>query len=419
MTVMRVRVRSTACALALALAMSGCGREKLTDYDAELAQIDRELATLDLKGAGMPATASSTVLMQLAYQRYRRASLTGLPRDAEAAADSVQRAMHVLGPDADLCLLEANLDARGHRWADAQRALSRAPSLENSPQGRLLRADWDLQDGRYAQASAAYAAALERDRTWDGLARLAFLKGLTGDVAGADALYAEAEEEITAKDMRSYAWIRLQRGLLQFSHGRYAEAAKHYDRAARAFSGDWLVDDHVAELLAAQGRFDEAIAMYGRVVERVPRPDLQQRLGDLYAFMGDHTRAAHWHDAALDGYLRSVARGEVQYFHHLASFYSDVRPDSAEAVKWARRDLALRGAYAALDGMAWALYRAGRLAESRELMARALASGVQDAHIDAHAAAISFAAGEPEEGRRLLTRAAAINPGYENFHAHR
>jgi tetratricopeptide (TPR) repeat protein len=404
-------IRLDAAALIVAVAVTGCARERPTDYDVELGQIDRELASLKADASAAP--------LQVAYQHYRRASLSGLPADAEAADDSVERAIRLLGPTSDLCLLKANLDAREHRWADAQRTLARAPDLDGSPQGRLMRADFDLQDGRYAQARSAYAEALRRDRTWDGLARLAYLTALTGDLSGADALYAEAEEEITAKDMRAYAWVLLQRGLLQFSHGRYAEALAHYTRARRAYSGYWLVDDYLAELLAAQGRFDEAEAMYARIAERVPRPDLQQRLGDLYAFMGDLPRAARWHDAALDGYLKSAARGEVQYFHHLAAFYTDVRPNGTEAVKWARRDLALRGGYAALDAMAWALFREGRVAEARELMARALASGVQDAHVDAHAAEINFAAGQPEEGRRLLARAAATNPGYENFHIHR
>lgn len=37
-----------------------------------------------------------------------------------------------------------------------------------------------------------------------------------GDRSGADQLYLEAEDEITVKEMRSYAWVELQRGVLDF-----------------------------------------------------------------------------------------------------------------------------------------------------------------------------------------------------------
>ena len=43
------------------------------------------------------------------------------------------------------------------------------------------------------------------------------------DPAGAERLYVEAQEGLTAKEMRSYAWLELQRGLLDLDAGRHAE----------------------------------------------------------------------------------------------------------------------------------------------------------------------------------------------------
>jgi hypothetical protein len=65
------------------------------------------------------------------------------------------------------------------------------------------------------------------------------------------------------------------------------------------------------------------------------------------------------------------------------------------------------------------LYRAGRFEEAYKVSRTALASGVKDAHLLFHAAMIHLAAGRTDAGKDLLKKAGEINPGYENFHAHR
>src|SRR6185503_2828417 len=112
----------------------------------------------------------------------------------------------------------------------------------------------------------------EEERTWDKLARLAHFHFKMGDLEKADRLYDEAVDELTAKEMRHYSWLELQRGVLDLSRGHYGKARSHYERAERAYSGHWLVQEHVAELLGAEGKNDEAEAMYRRVIARVPRP---------------------------------------------------------------------------------------------------------------------------------------------------
>ena len=211
----------------------------------------------------------------------------------------------------------------------------------------------------------------------------------------------------------------MQRGRRELDRGRHDRAWVHYEQADRAYSGYWLVEEHVAELLGAQRKFDQAVALYQRALARAPRPELQHALGDLYLFIGEAERARPWHDRALAAYLESAGRGDVHYYHHLARFYADVRQDGAEAVKWARKDAELRPHFVTYDGLAWALYRRGEFAASLETMDKALASGVKDAHLFFHAGLISLAAGRTAEAKRFLQTVAEMNPGYENFHAHR
>ena len=60
---------------------------------------------------------------------------------------------------------------------------------------------------------------------------------------------------------------------------RYDEAMAHYREAGKAYTGYWLVDEHMAELLAATRKFDEAATLYESVIARAPLPELYQRLG--------------------------------------------------------------------------------------------------------------------------------------------
>jgi tetratricopeptide (TPR) repeat protein len=278
----------------------------------------------------------------------------------------------------------------------------------------LLRADLDFQYGRYREAETGYTAAIEAERSWIGLARLAYFRGKMGDLEGADRLYREAEDELTAKEMRSYAWLEVQRGFLAFSRGRYRDARSHYEKAEAAYPGYWLVDEYKAELLGAEGRHAEAIELFQRLVAANGRPDLLQALAELCEISEQPDAARYWQGRALAGYLQSAQRGEVHYYHHLTDYYANVAKDGAAAVTWARADLQLRENFATQAALAWALYRNAEFDEARGWVDRALASGVADAGLLFRAAKMYSGA----DGRHFLQRAKQLNPFVESFHFH-
>ncbi|MDX6303230.1 MAG: hypothetical protein QOI77_199 [Blastocatellia bacterium] len=390
---------------------------KRTDFEIELDRIDQAIGELEA-GAFAPPIDSERATKYV-YLVYQRASLSGSLDGFDVAEKSLQRAIAELGPASDLYFLKANLDFKFHRLTAVRDDLETGRDLRDTIQGRALRADLDFQEGRYQEARAGYEAVIKEDLTWDNLARFAYFKFKMGDIAAAEQLYIEAEDELTAKEMRHYAWVELQRGVLQLRQGCYQEAAAHYDRADRAYSGYWLVDDHKAELLGAEGKFAEAAQLYERVIVRAPRPEFQQALGELYEGLGQRERAEGCYQKALAGYLESAERGDVHFYHHLADFFADVREDGAEAVKWARRDIALRRNFSTLAALAWSLYRAGEFAEALEIMRQALSSGAADAHLFFQAATIYQSADANGNSDRYLRMAQAINPHYRSFHVHR
>lgn len=388
-----------------------------TDFDVELERINNGIAELEDNALQLPI--DRVKITKLAYLQYQHASLTGKLDGLYVAEKTLDHAIQHLGRDGDLYFLKANIHFKVHRLDDVEQDLNASTDLLESPQGRALKADLDFQQGRYEAAKSEYQALIDEERTWDSLARLAYLNFKMGDFAGADRLYDEAVDELTAKEMRHYGWVELQRGVVDLSQGNYEKAREHYQRAERAYSGHWMVQEHVAELLAAEGKTDEAEALYQRVIERVPRPDFQQALGELYLSRGKTEAANDCLKRAESAFLESAQRGEVHYYHHLADLYADVFENGAEAVKWAQKDLELRRNFATLAAMSWALYRTGDFPKALELLNESLASGVKDARLFHQAGIIHKAISPNGKADSYLQMAAAINPHYENFHVHR
>jgi tetratricopeptide (TPR) repeat protein len=208
-------------------------------------------------------------------------------------------------------------------------------------------------------------------------------------------------------------------GEIHFRTGNLAQAEAEYQAALQQKPDSFLALEHLAELRAAQARYDEAIELYQKVIARVPRAEFFQALGDLYVFMGKPDEAKPWHGRALDAYLKSIELGNSHYLHHLANFYSDAEENTAEALHWAYKDLEVRHSIYAYDALAWALYKNGEHAKARDTMKKALALGTKDAHLLYHAGLIYSRAGDIKQGQAYLKQTVAINPAYNAFHAHR
>jgi len=382
----------------------------VSDLDADLARIDADLREPARDPAGLALHAG---------RLYQRAALTGSSTDLLKAEALVERALAVALERSDLYLLKANLDFAFHRLADVRADLEASPALRASPDGRALAADLAFQEGRFPDARRGYEETLIADRAWEHLCRLAHLEGVLGETARADALYEEAGEALTAKEMRAFAWVEIQRGLLHLKRGRLDRARAHYARAEAAYTGYWIVDDHMAELLAAEGDVEGALRAYRALARRVDRPEMWQTLGELCTFAGIDDEAELALTRARDAYLASVGRGEVRYYHHLADFLADVRPDPEQAVIFAAKDLELRENPWTLTALAWALHRAGRSVEGATLARKALESDVVDAHLFHRAGTILAAAGFRDRAVELLARARDWNPRLGAFHVHR
>jgi tetratricopeptide (TPR) repeat protein len=388
----------------------------MTTFEDELAKTRRDIEELELLVRRHRLDPEKRV--RLAYRQFHLASLTGAESDFAAVTQTVAGVIEDFGPKEDICLLKASVDNQFHRLADVKKDLAMCPSLAERFVGRSLLADLDFQEGRYQQAHEQLQSLVEENRTWDTLARLAHWTAKLGTAEEADRLYAEAEDQLSAKEMRAFAWLELQRGDINRSRGRYDQARGHYERASAAFPGYWLADEHMAGLVAAEGDFGKALAILQTVVARTPKPELRQIMGELLALLGRAEEAQAWFSEAVAAYLASVHNGDVHYLHHLADFYADAGEQPAEAVKWAWQDVALRPNFSTQSTLAWALYQNGDIAEGLNWIRLALSSGIRDGSIFATASFLFRAAGDPVTADQYARAATEINPKGQDFHIH-
>ena len=306
-----------------------------------------------------------------------------------------------------------------HRFREALALAQQAHTIDPRNTSALATAgDAQLELGNYAAAEALYEQLKAEEKAPAWRARLARLAELKGDNEGAIELLRQSAR--MPGDMPGDApWYRMRLGELYFRTANLEQAAEQYEAAQQLQPDSYLVLEHLAELRAAQGKFDQAIELYQKVIARVPRGEFFQALGDLYAYMGKTAEAKPWYERALAAYLKSVERGNAHYYHHLAGFYSDAQEDPVEALRWARKDLEVRHTIYAHDTLAWALYKNGEFARAAEEMTHALALGTKDAHLLFHAGMIFSRAGDLDRGGKLLTQALSVNPRYNSFHVHR
>jgi tetratricopeptide (TPR) repeat protein len=316
------------------------------------------------------------------------------------------------------------VEHESHHFVTARDLACELTKIEpNKHRSFALLGDALLEAGDLEKAGEAYAQMQRRGgtpvETETRLARLDLARGALDSARVRFGKALDSAREAAPPQPQMVAWCLLQLGQLGFRTGDWARAEKHYQSVLALLPDDARTLEHLAELRAAEEKYEEAISLYGKVIARVPRPEYWHALGDVYVAMGKPAEAAPWHERAREAYLKNASEGNDHYFHHLAGYYSDAEENPTEAVKWARKDMTLRQSAGAHDALAWALYRAGEYAAAAEAATAALSSGTKDAHILFHAGMIFLAAGDIGRGKEMLAEAARVNPRHQSFHAHR
>lgn len=295
-----------------------------------------------------------------------------------------------------------------HAFAEARRQatalLARAP---DDVLGLSTLSDAALELGDVVGALAASQRMVDAKPGLASYGRAAHLRWITGDVDGAKRLYALAiEAGRGSRDAEPVAWMLVQAAGVFWNEGDLEGALAGVDQALRA-----VPDYPPALVLEARCRLarnqpDAATLLLERALAKQPLVETSWLLADARRLAGDPAGAA-----AAEA--RVVREGRQADPLMLGSFLASRGNDLPQALRLLEAEHRARPGLAVEDAYAWALHRAGRDAEARLAIDRALSHGTPDPRFAFHAGAIRLAQGEREAGTALLRRALALNPAFD------
>jgi hypothetical protein len=267
----------------------------------------------------------------------------------------------------DLALLLVQLYLDCHAVTAAGRVLAAAPRAAVTPTGQMLRAGMLLQCGDTLTAGSVLLDLVAAEPTWRSLALLAAVYEDLADPAAADLLYAEAAEELDAKQLSSLAWLEGRRARLRLGSGALDRADQHLRRAEWAAPG-WSVAAVRAAWLTAAGEPGDAAAVWREVAGVTGRPDHAQEAGMAVSRQGGAAEASGWWARARHGYGHAGRRWPYRYAHHLVEWHLEVGHDPAAAVEVALADYQQRPAARQAGRLAAAWKAAGEGQRAQRLL---------------------------------------------------
>jgi tetratricopeptide (TPR) repeat protein len=275
-----------------------------------------------------------------------------------------------------------------------------------------------LEVGQYDAAAHVYQRMIQLQGDLYAYSRLAGLKSLQGDTDGAMAALEHAIQLGQAQERppESIAWAMWQLGNESFALGKLPMAEASYLEALNTFPDYYRALAGLAQVRAAQQRYDEAVDLHRKAIAIVPLPDYAAALGDVYTKLGRPEDAQKSYDLVeYIGYLNTL--NKVLYNRELAYFYVDHDRKLPEALDLARRELEVRRDIYAYDVFAWALYKNDQPQEALTAITAALRLGTKDARLFFHAGMIHHRLGEWALARDYLRRALATNPSFHLLQA--
>jgi tetratricopeptide (TPR) repeat protein len=389
---------SAAAAVAEPPAANGCSTALAPG--AERSDSDREIARVQQDARG--GAHARAALERLGYVYVKRARINNDAGDyklAEATADCLDA--QYPGSAAAL-LLRGHVFHQLHPFPDAEQIARALVAQRNVVLDYGLLGDALMEQGRLAEAASAYQKMIDLKPFYQSYTRAAHMRWLKGDLAGAIEAMRLAIDSASPRDAESSAWAWTRLAAYELQAGRLEDAAKAVETALR-YQPDYAAAllEHGRTLLAMKRR-PEAADTLRRAAQFNPLPEYQWALADALRAQGL--------DAEAEKVERDMAvRGASADPRTFALYLATRGTEPVKAVALAEEELRARADVFTLDAHAWALASAGRIAEAREDIGRAVAEGTRDARLFLHAGVIHAAAGDPREAKRWLRKAQRLS----------
>jgi len=325
----------------------------------------------------------------LAMAYARRARETSDVQFYTKADEVVDQALRISPDDFEALKVRTWLLLGRHEFAKAAKAaaeLNKRVPDDITVYGYLADANAEL--GNYADAVKATQWMLDlRTGNVAGLTRAAYQRELHGDLSGAIDLMQMAYDATAFQESEDRAWLLTQIAHLHFLGGDLKQAENHAQAALELFPGYHYALGSLAQVRAAQGRFDDAVALLKQRYNAAPHAENLFALAEALDRAGRKTEAK---TAFAEFEKKALAESTIadNANHELMAYYTDFAHQPEKSLEIGQAELARRHDVYTLDAYAWALAASGDYGRADTEIRKALAVGVKDPKILQHAAAI-------------------------------
>jgi tetratricopeptide (TPR) repeat protein len=269
--------------------------------------------------------------------------------------------------------------------------------------------DANAELGNYPAAENAAQWMLNlRPGNLPGMTRAAYLRELFGDVDGAYELMDMAYQSTVPTETEDRAWILSQMGHLRFVAGRTDDADNILEQALQIFPGYHYALGNLAKVRITQKRYDEAVTLLQQRYQAAPHAENLYDLAEALQLAGRDAEAKKaFAEFETKSLAESVRRDNSS--RELVFYYADQAQQPMKALEIARQEFAWRHDVYTLDAYAWALHVNGQDTEARKQIETALAVGIHDSKILAHAGEIALKLGDKTAAQRYLEESVSLH----------
>jgi len=269
--------------------------------------------------------------------------------------------------------------------------------------------DANVELGNYKDAEAACQRMLDlRNGNLPAITRAAYLRELFGDTDGSLELMNMAFQSTPPAQAEDGAWTLTQMAHLKLATGNLDESEKRLHQALAMFPGYHYALGNLAKVRIQQKRYAEAVDLLQQRYATAPHAENLYDLAEALELAGRTADAQKAFAEFEEKSLRETRIGDNSN-HELIFYYADHAHDPAKALEVATREIARRHDVFTLDAYAWALYRNHQYAEARKQIETALAVGIRNAKMFAHAGEIALQTGDRTAAERYLRESADLN----------
>lgn len=266
-----------------------------------------------------------------------------------------------------------------------------------------------IELGQYEEAVTVAQTMVDLSPDYSSYVRIAHLRELHGDIAGAIEAINDAIAAGSAYP-ENIAWVLVERGKLELrtdmnvANASFGEALASYPKYPPALEGQAKVaffkEDTTGAIAFAQQAFDVLpIAQYATL------------LGDLYAVSGQSAEAEKYYLLTEVAFSSSKAAG-INTDLEEAQFLADHHRNLEVALTKAKAAHAVHPTIFSADTLAWIYYQRDQATEAQPFVNGALRLGKFESSILYHAGLIKVKTGDPATGKAFMKKALELHPRF-------